>query len=100
LVRSPHPDGNLYSFLHSGAGQNTGHYSSKVVDDALDGARLVTDVSERQKIYAGMVAQERKDMPIVYLFNPVNIVGMTKRLTGFRAVPDGMIRLQGLAFAP
>ncbi len=47
-----------------------------------------------------MVAQERKDMPIVYLFNPVNIVGMTKKLTGFRAVPDGMIRLQGLAFAP
>jgi peptide/nickel transport system substrate-binding protein len=96
----PDPDGNLYSFLHTGAGQNTGHYSSKVVDDALDGARLVTDVTERQKIYAGMVDQTRKDMPIIYLYNPVNIVGMTKKITGFRPVPDGMIRLQGLAFAP
>jgi peptide/nickel transport system substrate-binding protein len=47
-----------------------------------------------------MVDQTRKDMPIVYLYNPVNIVGMTKKLTGFRPVPDGMIRLQGLAFAP
>jgi peptide/nickel transport system substrate-binding protein len=96
----PDPDGNLYSFLHMGAGQNTGHYSSKVVDDALDGARLVTDVGERQKIYARMVDQTRKDMPIVYLYNPVNIVGMKKQITGFRAVPDGMIRLQGLALSP
>jgi peptide/nickel transport system substrate-binding protein len=96
----PDPDGNLYSFLHTGAGQNTGHYSSKTVDDALDGARLVTDVDQRQKIYAGMVDQTRKDMPIVYLYNPVNIVGMKKTITGFRAVPDGMIRLQGLALAP
>jgi peptide/nickel transport system substrate-binding protein len=96
----PDPDGNLYSFLHTGAGQNTGHYSSQVVDDALDGARLVTDTSARAAIYAKMVDQTRKDMPIVYLYNPVNIVGMTKKLTGFRAVPDGMIRLQGLAFAP
>jgi peptide/nickel transport system substrate-binding protein len=96
----PDPDGNLYSFLHTGAGQNTGHYSNPIVDQALDGARLVTDVGQRQKIYAGMVDQERKDLPIVYLYNPVNIVGMTKKLTGFRAVPDGMIRLQGLAFTP
>jgi peptide/nickel transport system substrate-binding protein len=96
----PDPDGNLYSFLHTGAGQNTGHYSNPIVDEALDGARLVTDPSARQAIYAKMVDQTRKDMPIVYLYNPVNIVGMTKRLTGFRPVPDGMIRLQGLAFAP
>jgi peptide/nickel transport system substrate-binding protein len=96
----PDPDGNLYSFLHTGAGQNTGHYSNTIVDQALDGARVVTDVGQRQKIYAGMVDQERKDLPIIYLYNPVNIVGMTKKLTGFRAVPDGMIRLQGLAFAP
>jgi peptide/nickel transport system substrate-binding protein len=96
----PDPDGNLYSFLHTGAGQNTGHYSNPIVDQALDGARLVTDVDQRQKIYAGMVDQERKDLPIIYLYNPVNIVGMTTKLTGFRAVPDGMIRLQGLAFTP
>jgi peptide/nickel transport system substrate-binding protein len=96
----PDPDGNLYSFLHTGAGQNTGHYSSPIVDAALDQARLVTDVAERQKIYAGMVDQERRDLPVIYLYNPVNIVGMTKKITGFRAIPDGMIRLQGLAFAP
>ena len=96
----PDPDGNLYSFLHTGAGQNTGHYSSQIVDDALDGARVVSDSAQRAAIYAKMVDQERRDLPIIYLYTPVNIVGMTKKLTGFRAVPDGMIRLQGLAFAP
>jgi len=94
------PDGNLYAFLHTGAGQNTGHYSSKIVDDALDGARAVVAVDARAALYAKLLAQLRKDLPIIYLWQPENIVGMTARLTGFRAVPDGMIRLQGLAFAP
>ena len=35
--------------------------------------------------------------PLIYLESPVNIVGMSAKLTGFRPVPDGMIRLQGLA---
>jgi peptide/nickel transport system substrate-binding protein len=96
----PDPDGNLYSFLHTGAGQNTGHYSNPIVDDALDQARVVSDVPGRAAMYAKMIDQERKDLPIIYLYTPVNIVGMTKKLTGFRAIPDGMIRLQGLAFAP
>jgi hypothetical protein len=41
--------------------------------------------------------QERKDLPIIYLNHPVNIVGMSARISGFRSVPDGMIRLQGLS---
>jgi peptide/nickel transport system substrate-binding protein len=94
------PDGNLYSFLHTGAGQNTGHYSSAVVDQALDDARATTDIPARASLYAKLVAQTRQDLPIIYLWNQMNIVGMTAKLTGFRPVPDGMIRLQGLAFAP
>jgi peptide/nickel transport system substrate-binding protein len=94
------PDGNLYSVLHTGAGQNTGHYSNPVVDAALDGARAVTAVDARAALYAKLFAQERQDLPIIYLWTPENIVGMSAKITGFRAVPDGIIRLQGLAFAP
>jgi len=43
--------------------------------------------------------QLREDMPVIWLFSPQNVVGMTEKLTGFRAVPDGMIRLQGLAMS-
>jgi peptide/nickel transport system substrate-binding protein len=93
----PDPDGNLYVFLHSGIGQNYGHYSSPIVDAALDSARTVTDPAARLADYARMMDQERKDLPTIYLYHPVNIVGLSANLSGFRAVPDGLIRLQGLA---
>src|SRR5664279_1302077 len=57
-------DGNLYVFLHTGAGQNDGHYSNPVVDDALDTARTLTDPAARRAEYAKMMEQERKDLPI------------------------------------
>ena len=47
--------------------------------------------------YTKMMEQLRKDMPVIYLYHPINIVGMQAKLSGFRPVPDGMIRLQGLA---
>jgi peptide/nickel transport system substrate-binding protein len=90
-------DGNLYVFLHSGAGQNDGHYANPIVDEALDAARTLTDPIARRAQYTKMLEQERKDLPIIYLFHPVNIVGLSTKLTGFRPVPDGMIRLQGLS---
>jgi len=50
----------------------------------------------RDSSVALMQAAQRADLPVIYLFTPVNIVGMSAKLTGFRAIPDGMIRLQGL----
>ena len=90
------PDGNLYAFLRTGVGQNDAHYSNPVVDDMLDQARQVSGVAERRALYAKLWREERKDLPLIYLFTPVNIVGLSAKLTGFRPVPDGLIRLQGL----
>jgi len=93
------PDGNLYAFLHSKSGQNDGRYANADVDALLDQARQITDVAERRAVYAKFWRQEQRDLPIIYLFAPVNVVGMSARLQGFRPVPDGLIRLQGLAMA-
>jgi peptide/nickel transport system substrate-binding protein len=90
-------DGNLYTFLHSGMGQNDGHWSNPVADAALDTARTLTDPAARVAQYATFMQQERKDLPIMYLYHPVNIVGMSAKLSGFRPVPDGIIRLQGMS---
>jgi peptide/nickel transport system substrate-binding protein len=90
-------DGNLYVFLHSGAGQNDGRYANPIVDAALDSARTLTDPAARRAQYGKMLEQERKDLPIIYLFHQVNVVGLSAKITGFRPVPDGMIRLQGLS---
>lgn len=90
------PDGNLYAFMRTGVGQNDAHYSNAVVDEMLDKARQVSGVPERRALYEKMWQAQRADMPLIYLFTPVNIVGMSAKLSGFRPVPDGMIRLQGL----
>jgi peptide/nickel transport system substrate-binding protein len=89
-------DGNAYAFLHSGQAQNISGYANPTVDHLLDEARSMTDVAQRKALYAQMWTQEAADLPITYLWTPRNIVGMSAKLQGFRAVPDGMIRLQGL----
>ena len=93
------PDGNLYSFLHSGGSQDYGGYANAVVDKALDDARLVTDVAARHALYDTAQGQVARDVPILYLWTPRNIAGMSARVQGYRAVPDGLVRLQGLSLA-
>ena len=91
------PDGNMWQMLHSGGTFNYGHYANAEVDKALDDARTVADVPTRRAIYAKVWAQERNDLPLIYLWTSKNIVGMKRDLTAFRQVPDGLIRLQGVA---
>jgi peptide/nickel transport system substrate-binding protein len=92
-------DGNTYAFLHSGQGNNVSHYANATVDRLLDEGRATIDLAKRKAIYAQMWPELRKDLPVTYLWAPSNIVGMSARLQGFRPVPDGMIRVQGLEMA-
>ena len=94
------PDGNLYTFLHTGGANNDGHYSSGAVDQLLEQARDASDVPKRRDLYAQLFQQESKDLPILYLWQQKNLVGMSARVTGFVPVSDGMIRLQGVSLAP
>jgi peptide/nickel transport system substrate-binding protein len=90
------PDGNMWQMLHTGGTFNYGHYSNADVDKALDDARTVAVVDQRRAFYAKVWEQERKDLPLVYLWIGKNVVGMKKTLMGFQQVPDGLIRLQGM----
>ncbi|MGH7153999.1 MAG: ABC transporter substrate-binding protein, partial [Acetobacteraceae bacterium] len=92
------PDGNMWQFLHTTGTFNYGHYSNPMVDKVLDDARLYPDVAKRRAFYHQVWEQERADMPLVYVWNPKNIVGLKRSLEGFVQVPDGMIRLQGMHF--
>ena len=91
------PDGNMWQMLHSGGTFNYGRYSNPDVDKALDDARTVAGVDQRRAFYQKVWQQERKDLPLIYLWSGKNIVGMKKGVTGFQQVPDGLIRLQGVA---
>jgi peptide/nickel transport system substrate-binding protein len=91
------PDGNMWQMLHTGGTFNYGHYSNPDVDQALDDARTVAAIDQRRAFYAKVWPQQRKDLPLIYLWIGKNIVGMKKTVTGFQQVPDGLIRLQGVA---
>jgi peptide/nickel transport system substrate-binding protein len=92
-------DGNTYPFLHTGQGNNASHYSNATVDKLLDEGRSTVDLAKRKAIYNQMWPELRKDLPLTYLWSARNIVGMSAKLQGFRPVPDGMIRIQGLEMA-
>ncbi len=92
-------DGNMSTFFRTGGSDNQSKYSNPDVDALLDQARATPDVAARRDIYAKMWPILHQDQPITYLFTQKNIVGMSTRVTGFRPVPDGMIRLQGLSLA-
>ena len=89
-------DGNMWQMLHSGGTFNYGKYANADTDHLLDEARLYTDPAARRDRYRQVWEQERKDLPLIYLWSTRNIVGMKKSLVGFQQVPDGLIRLQGL----
>eukprot|EP01037_Dinobryon_pediforme_P010900 gene10900-10982_t len=93
------PDGNLYSFMYTGAPLNDWKYSDKEVDTWLDGARATTDAAERKALYAKITAKLAQDLPVMYLDNNPWITVSSKKLTGFRPVADGMIRIPGMELA-
>ena len=94
------PDGNLYVFLHTAATQNYGHYSNPAMDTLLDDGRTELDVAKRKAVYAKVAALSQKDMPISYLYTIGYFNGMSAKVGGFKPVPDGLIRLQGMTLAP
>ena len=94
------PDGNLWNFVHSGGPLNYPAYASPEVDGWLEQARATSDIPARAALYTKVAEQTERDLPIIYLYAPKNIVGMSARLAGFDAVPDGLIRIAGMTMAP
>lgn len=92
-------DGNTFQFLHTGQGNNVGHYSNSTVDKLLEEGRGTTDMAKRHAAYQQLWPELRRDLPLTYLYNTRNIVAMSAKLQGFRPIPDGMIRIQGLEMA-
>lgn len=91
------PDGNITTFSRTGGGQNDGRYSNPEVDRLLDAARVELDVAKRRDLYAQAVRIAfGQDVGRIYLWHRKNIMAHSARLTGYRPIADGMIRLQGM----
>lgn len=91
------PDGNFFTFTRTGGGQNDGRYSNPEVDRLLDAARTELDLEKRKDLYAqALRIAMGQDVARIYLWHRKNIMAHSARLTGYRPVSDGMIRLQGM----
>ena len=94
------PDGNLFNFFQSTGPLNYGRYTSPDVDALLAQGRTETMLAARQAIYFKIAQKLAADQPATFIYDLKNLPVMSAKVTGFRAVPDGMIRLQGLSKAP
>jgi peptide/nickel transport system substrate-binding protein len=93
------PDGNIFTFTRTGGGQNDGRYSHAEVDRLLDAARTELDIEKRRDLYAQALRLAfGTDVSRIYLWHRKNIMAHQARLTGYRPIADGMIRLQGMRF--
>jgi len=91
------PDGNLYSHLVSKQPLNYAGYSNPEFDKVVAESRQTNDPAERSKFFEQAVKMEHRDRPIIYLYHRQWLWAHTTRLSGFKPVPDGLVRLQGLA---
>ena len=90
------PDGNSYVFLHTGAPQNDGGYSNPEADKLMEDARLTSNFAERKAIYEKLTRILLNDEPIIYLYHKKLLFAHTRKLEGYRQVPDGLVRVVGL----
>jgi peptide/nickel transport system substrate-binding protein len=96
----PDPDSNVRDLLRSDAPDNVGRYNSPEFDALIDEAAGTQGLDARRALYAKVFARLHDDLPIIYLYTPGNIVGMSARVQGFVPVADGMIRLAGVTLTP
>jgi peptide/nickel transport system substrate-binding protein len=90
------PDGNFYSQLVCKQPLNQAGYCNEEFDKVIAESRSVNDPARRLKLFEQAVAIEHRDRPIIYLYHRHWLWAHTSRLSGFRAVPDGLVRLQNL----
>ncbi len=93
------PDGNTYTLLGCKSPTNDGRYCAGAEADLLAG-QAETDPARRHELYQSAITTIVDDRPIIYLYHPPLIMGMTARLNGFVYHPDGLIRLRDVAYAP
>ncbi|HXE47000.1 MAG TPA: ABC transporter substrate-binding protein [Ramlibacter sp.] len=90
------PDGNLFNFYGCKQPLNYSGECRPNWDELLNRSRTTLDTAGRVKVFATLAAEVVKERPIVYLFHRHWLYAFNKKLTGLRAVPDGLIRVQGV----
>jgi peptide/nickel transport system substrate-binding protein len=93
----PDPDGNMYSWFHTGGGFNDMQYSNPQVDAALDAARTSNVQADRATDYQQAETLMLQDAPYVFLYHGVSIQATTKNVQGFTLLPTGIMEFENVS---
>jgi peptide/nickel transport system substrate-binding protein len=92
----PDPDGNMYSWFHTGGGNNNTLYSNAQVDKLLEDARSSTDQPTRAQDYLQAQMQIVQDSPYVFLYHGVSIQASTTRVQNFVLLPTTIMEFMSV----
>lgn len=87
----PDPDGNMYSWFHTGGGNNDMQYSNPKVDTLLETARTISNQAQRASTYQQAEQLILQDAPYVFLNYGVNVQATTTNVKNFTLLPTGII---------
>jgi peptide/nickel transport system substrate-binding protein len=90
----PDPDGNMYSWFHTGGGFNDMQYSNPQVDSLLEAARASNDQTQRATDYQQAETQILQDAPYVFINHGVSIQATTKNVQNFTVLPTGILEFE------
>ena len=92
------PDGNMHQGQTCKGSLNTTLACDEKVDALLNRAREVSDVDQRRGLYREAIDLFTARRNIIYIYHQNYIVAFPKNLKGYRAVPDGLIRIKGTSW--
>jgi peptide/nickel transport system substrate-binding protein len=92
------PDGNIYMNQACKGSLNTTLACDERIDALLNRAREVSDVEQRRALYREAIDLFGARRNIIYIYHLNYIVAFPKNFKGYRAVPDGLIRVKGTSW--
>src|SRR5262245_6805009 len=93
------PDANIHQFHTCGGSLNTTVSCDGAIDALLNKAGGVHEQAQRAALYGEAIDQfagQRRN--IIYLYHLNYIAAFPKNLKGYKAVPDGLIRIKGTSW--
>jgi peptide/nickel transport system substrate-binding protein len=92
------PDGNIHQNQTCKGSLNATLACDERIDALLNRAREVSDVEQRRALYREATDLFIARRNIIYIYHLNYIVSFPKNLKGYKAVPDGLIRIKGTAW--
>lgn len=92
--------GQMYDSQFHGTWKASAWYTNAEVDTLLRRARQSLDRAERERLYQQATRQIVADSPDIWVYNTLNLRGLTRRVEGYQFSPvgsGGEIRLMSLA---